>query len=103
MVGGDGGARERGEGGAGEGDRDAEKRGCGSEWFALIKVSRASGWPGLCEALGGPSGCLVSRVEGQAAWPPGLLFLDPSAWFGSQRPMSFDYLDFCQQSDVSAF
>ena len=54
-----------------------KKGGAGGKWFALIKVSKASGWPGLWEALGGPSGCLVSRVEGQAAWPPGLLFLDP--------------------------
>lgn len=39
MVGGDGGARERGEGGAGEGDRDAEKRdrGGNTKWIKGIK------------------------------------------------------------------
>ena len=63
-----------------------KKGGAGDEWFALIKVSRASGWPGLWEALGGPSGCLVNRIEGQAAWPPGLLFLDPSAGLGPKGP-----------------
>lgn len=50
-----------------------EQGSAGEGWFALSRVSR---WPGLREALGGPSGCLVSRVEGQVVWSPGLLFLD---------------------------
>lgn len=44
---GDGGARQRD---TGEGGRGAEKGGAGHEWFALIKVSRASR---VARALGG--------------------------------------------------